>query len=193
MSTHMDNIRRMAELEAERDAALEQVIYWLERAVGAEGERDAWQRMSEQYRREAYALAAHVNRLTDAALREGSGPMVREVIDGGPGTSLAHLKAQWQAEYPMQPITFDPAGVLRFEENPIVSYLAREVSDLNHLAIWCATNKVDAKHQEQLAQLIGYSLSGYGTLSYVTDESYERAERLADELRRQAEGGDHED
>ena len=63
---------------AERDAALEQVIYWRERAVGAEGERDA--------------LAAHVDRLTDAALREGAGPMVRKAIDGGPATSLARMR-----------------------------------------------------------------------------------------------------
>lgn len=93
-----------------------------------------------------------------------------------------------QAEYPMQPIHFDPKGTLRFEENPIISYLACEVSDLNHLAIWCASNGVDGKYQEQLAQLIGYSVSGYGTLSYVTDDSYERAESVANNLRRQAEG-----
>lgn len=30
--------------------------------------------------------------------------------------------------------------------------------------------------REQFAQLIGYSLSGYGDLSYVSDESYDAAE-----------------
>lgn len=142
-------------------------------------------------------LAAHVERMSDIIRRvHRRGVDVPQWLNAHlvawqqdkPATSLTRLKAEWQAEYPMQPITFDPAGVLRFEENPIVSYLAREASDLNHLAIWCATNKVDAKYQEQLAQMIGYSLSGYGTLSYVTDESYDRAERLADKLRRQAEG-----
>ncbi|UTD55908.1 hypothetical protein [Halomonas sp. MS1] len=82
--------------------------------------------------------------------------------------------------YPMQPVSIDSRGSIRFEENPIISHLAREVSNLNDIAIWCAVNEVDAKYQEQLAQLIGYSVSGYGELSYVSDESFERAARLAE-------------
>ncbi|WP_299310693.1 hypothetical protein [uncultured Halomonas sp.] len=90
MSTHMDNIRRMAELEAERDAALEQVIYWRERAVGAEAERDA--------------LTAHVERLRESIM-PGSHDSVGErllavgrALAQSPTTSLARLKAEWQAD-----------------------------------------------------------------------------------------------
>jgi len=32
--------------------------------------------------------------------------------------------------------------------------------------------------REQFAQLIGYSLSGFGELDYVSDETYEVAERM---------------
>lgn len=33
--------------------------------------------------------------------------------------------------------------------------------------------------REQFAQLIGYSLTGFGELDYVSDETYEAAERAA--------------
>ena len=90
-----------------------------------------------------------------------------------------HRLSKAQA-YPMQPVAIDERGSIRFEENPIISHLAREVSNLNEIAVWCAVNEVDGKYQEQLAQLIGYSVSGYGELSYVSDESFERAAALAE-------------
>lgn len=73
--------------------------------------------------------------------------------------------------YPMQPVVNG-----RFESNPIVDWLCTEVSNMNDIAFYCAENDIDKKYQEQLAQLVGYSVGGYGTLSYVSDESYERAE-----------------
>lgn len=73
-------------------------------------------------------------------------------------------------DYPMQPIDND-----RFESNPIVEWLATEVCDMNRISLYCQMNDVDNKYQEQLAQLVGYSVSGYGMLSYVSDESYDRA------------------
>lgn len=80
---------------------------------------------------------------------------------------------------PMQPLVIDHLGTLRFKENPIVrsllDYASERGYDLNEIA--CA--QFDAGEQMQLAQLIGYSLSGYGTLSYVTDESYNRAAAAA--------------
>jgi uncharacterized alpha/beta hydrolase family protein len=78
--------------------------------------------------------------------------------------------------YPMQPIKLDRHGRARFEANPIIEMLQAEgIIDLNCVAIWCIENNIDNKYQEQLAQLIGYSVDGYGTLSYVSDQSYERA------------------
>lgn len=72
-------------------------------------------------------------------------------------------------DYPMQPIING-----RFEANPIVYMLVDHVG-LNEIAVWWQENEIPVKYTEQLAQLIGYSLGGYSELSYVSDESYERA------------------
>lgn len=88
---------------------------------------------------------------------------------------VEELEAQVQ-NYPMQPLVVDAEGVLRFEANPIVEWLATEVSDMNQIAAWAAKNNVPNKYKQQLAQLVGYSVRGYGTLSYVvSDEFYNRA------------------
>ncbi|MGM8923801.1 hypothetical protein ACS6OZ_18000 [Enterobacter hormaechei subsp. steigerwaltii] len=80
---------------------------------------------------------------------------------------------------PMQPLVIDSHGTLRFKENPIVrkllDYATLHGYGLNEMAL----EHFDAEDRMQLAQLIGYSLSGYGSLSYVTDESYERAAATA--------------
>lgn len=77
---------------------------------------------------------------------------------------------------PIQPLTFDKHGVIRFEANPLVRHLLDDGPfDMNHLRVWCFKNNIDNKYQEQFAQLIGYSLSGFGDLSYVSDLTYERA------------------
>lgn len=87
---------------------------------------------------------------------------------------IDELEAQLN-NYPMQPLVLDEDGTLRFEANPIVEWLATEVSDMNQTAAWAAENNVPNKYREQLAQMVGYSVRGYGTLSYVSDESYNRA------------------
>ena len=71
-------------------------------------------------------------------------------------------------KYPMQPMINK-----RFEANPIVNHF---VPDFNLVSVWCQQNDIDNKYQEQLAQLVGYSLGGYGDLSYVSDDNYYRAE-----------------
>lgn len=85
-----------------------------------------------------------------------------------------------KVELPMQPIIRDSDGVLRFKENSLVRYLldwaTQRGCGLNELAIVPASQE----DREQLMQLIGYSLSGYGELSFVSDESYERADKAAD-------------
>lgn len=76
---------------------------------------------------------------------------------------------------PMQPLEFDDRGTLRFKENKIVrrllDYSKQRGYGLNEIALEDFTDD----DRMQLAQLIGYSLSGYGELSYVSDESWERA------------------
>jgi hypothetical protein len=87
---------------------------------------------------------------------------------------------------PMQPVYRSKSGVIRFRKNAIVDALvdrdtergrvypdfpARSDGGLN----WIAMQRFSQADQEQLAQLIGYSISGYHELSYVSDESAERA------------------
>jgi hypothetical protein len=87
------------------------------------------------------------------------------------------------AEHPMQPVERAPDGVVRFKANKIVRFLidwasARGMS-LNELAVM---DFPDADF-EQLAQLIGYSVSGFGELSYVSPEAIAKADERAEALR----------
>jgi hypothetical protein len=78
-----------------------------------------------------------------------------------------------EPQHPVQPIVKDEHGVVRFKANAIVRFLLDAGSfDLNQLAAMDFSDE----DREQFAQLIGYSLSGFGELSYVSDETYERAE-----------------
>ena len=75
--------------------------------------------------------------------------------------------------HPIQPLEKYNLGTLRFKKNKIVDFLLEfGPYDLNKLATMDFTDE----DREQLAQLIGYSLSGFGKLSYVSDETYELAE-----------------
>lgn len=66
------------------------------------------------------------------------------------------------------PLVIDKDGVVRFRENKIVSFLLEAGPyDLNSLAIMNFSDE----DRMQFAQLIGYSVSGYGDLSYVSEES----------------------
>lgn len=50
---------------------------------------------------------------------------------------------------------------------------------MNKLAIFAASANIPADEQQQFAQLIGYSVSGYGDLSYVTLTNIRKADRRA--------------
>ena len=79
-----------------------------------------------------------------------------------------------------QPLKKDAQGVIRFKANEIVRYLLDNGGiDLNQLACLDFTDE----DRQQFAQLIGYSLSGYGELSYVSDEAYDAAEEHSAALR----------
>ncbi len=75
-------------LTQEVDAALEQVIYWRERAVAAEDERDALAALCQEG-------AAVLERTANDTL-DGRNMAVR--LREANTTSLARLKAQWQVE-----------------------------------------------------------------------------------------------
>ncbi len=77
--------------------------------------------------------------------------------------------------HPIQPLSNED-GVLRFKKNSIVVFLLDNGGfDLNKLA----RMDFSKEDREQFAQLIGYSLSGFGELSYVSDETYSAAEKIS--------------
>lgn len=85
---------------------------------------------------------------------------------------------------PIQPIEKDEKGVPRFRANAIVRFLLDNGPfDMNDLA----TREFDQADREQFAQLIGYSLGGFGELSYVRDETYAVADRMANRDQTQVE------
>ncbi len=79
-------------------------------------------------------------------------------------------------KHPMQKLEKDEHGTIRFRRNKIVEHLA--VNELNELS----TMGFPAEDWEQLAQLIGYSVSGFSTLSYASDKVVKKAFRKADKL-----------
>ena len=78
------------------------------------------------------------------------------------------------ARHPIQQIVTDQSGIARFRKNKIVEFLLESSKyDLNDLAMM----GFDDEDWTQFAQLIGYSVSGWSTLSYVSDEDVKRAAR----------------
>lgn len=83
--------------------------------------------------------------------------------------------------HPMQPVEW-VNKVIRFKENKIIDHLFRTGKiDLNELA----GIPFPPEDRMQLAQLLGYSVSGYGDLSYVTPENLAEADAKAEILRQQ--------
>ena len=72
-------------------------------------------------------------------------------------------------KHPVQPLCEDKHGVLRFKANAIVRYLLDNGGiGMNALAVEDFTRE----DREQFAQLIGYSHTGAGTLSYMSDAAW---------------------
>lgn len=88
-------------------------------------------------------------------------------------------------KHPMQPLVKDDSGVVRFQQNSIIDALQREGSiDLNALA----GRRFSPEDWMQLAQLLGYSVSGFGDLSYASAEVVAQADAAAERLLADSEG-----
>jgi hypothetical protein len=75
----------------------------------------------------------------------------------------------------MQPLVWD-GKVIRFKQNAIVCYLLENGGiDLNMIA----TIPFNREDREQFAQLIGYSVSGFGDLSYTSKSTVSEADLAA--------------
>lgn len=95
-----------------------------------------------------------------------------EPLLAAPVAAQTQTSAKAEQLHPVQPLVIDEHGTLRFKKNAIVRYLLDNGPfDMNHLSV-CGFSDED---REQFAQLIGYSLGGFGELSYVTDTTYDRA------------------
>lgn len=76
---------------------------------------------------------------------------------------------------PIQPIEQDEHGTLRFIPNGIVRMLLdADIFDMNKIALMNFTDQ----ERIQFAQLIGYSVSGFGELSYVDNETYGAVDKM---------------
>jgi hypothetical protein len=81
--------------------------------------------------------------------------------------------------HPMQPIEIDEGGIARFRVNKIVRFLLDGGPfDLNMIALM----EFSDEDRMQLAQLIGYSVSGYNELHYASFESCEEADAKVEQL-----------
>lgn len=77
-----------------------------------------------------------------------------------------------EPKHPTQPIVTDDDGVRRFKQNKIIGWLFdRGHIDLNRISF----EEFPPEDAAQLAQLLGYSVCGFGELSYVSDDEWARA------------------
>lgn len=77
--------------------------------------------------------------------------------------------------HPIQPLVTTDSGVVRFKANTIVQYLLENGGiTMNNLAVM----SFPREDREQFAQLIGYSHSGAGDLSYMSSEVLDAAKEM---------------
>lgn len=82
-------------------------------------------------------------------------------------------------KHPMQPIYLAKDKVVRFKENKIIVYLFN-TGKLNLNEIACMD--FPKEDHQQLAQLLGYSVSGFGDLSYVPLKLARECDAIAESL-----------
>jgi hypothetical protein len=128
-------------------------------------------------------LAASATRLADAVEAEGyhdGTSLASAVADVGLALeSATEFVAAPKPHHPMQPIVLDCDGVARFRGNRIVRFLLDYGGiDLNQIARADFTRA----DRQQFAQLIGYSVSGYGDLSYADSAVVNCADGIATRL-----------
>lgn len=82
-------------------------------------------------------------------------------------------------DHPMQAIYIDENETPRFKENKIVKFLLDNGNfDMNKLAVMGFSDQ----DREQFAQLIGYSISGFGELPYASSENVAIADEEANDM-----------
>lgn len=85
--------------------------------------------------------------------------------------------------HPTQPLEKDSKGIMRFKENKIITWMLDNTMLRNDSPMsmnFLAAQDFTQNDCEQFAQLVGYSLSGYSVLSYVSNDSYSIASAMID-------------
>lgn len=91
----------------------------------------------------------------------------------------------------MQPVYVDDNGTARFKKNALVRFLLDlGPFDMNKLAMLPNISRED---REQFLQLIGYSVYGFGELSYVREETYGAAILLAEKALKEKKGDERQE
>lgn len=85
-------------------------------------------------------------------------------------------------KHPMQPIEYAEDGVIRFKGNAIIDYLQKTGKlDLNEVMAMPFSDE----DKMQIAQLLSYSTSGFGDLSYASKKVVKKADKIAAKLYRE--------
>jgi len=90
-----------------------------------------------------------------------------------------------RTSHPMQPIEWASDGVIRFKRNAIIDWLFNTGRlDLNEIGALAGNGAhgFTKGDQMQLAQLLGYSVSGFGDLSYASSGAVAKADAIANRL-----------
>lgn len=103
--------------------------------------------------------------------------------DQGYDEGYGRLKRRPENPMPMQPIGLDPSGVARFRRNRIVRYLL-DAGPFNMNDVAMLPGITNAERM-QFAQLIGYSVSGAGDLSYFDNETIEEMDSRVELLKKE--------
>ncbi len=97
------------------------------------------------------------------------------------GKRRENAEGEGMIKQPQQPIARDSDGVVRFHANQIVRFLLDAGPyDMNKLALMPFTKD----DRSQFAQLIGYSVSGFGDLSYADKKAVAAADAIAERMTR---------
>lgn len=84
-----------------------------------------------------------------------------------------------QIPHPMQPIGLDDEGRPRFKANAVVRWLV----DSGRLSLNDVPDSLFSRDDlAQFWQLLGYSVSGYGELSFIPDDIKDKADEIASDV-----------
>lgn len=104
----------------------------------------------------------------------------------GGNQELEHYhQCQCQFQHPMQPLVVDSKGTVRFKKNQIVTDLLNRITTAteNHITKKVIEGEYSRDDYNQLMQLVGYSVSGYGDLDLIDPNVAARASEIAEGMR----------